>query len=260
MTVLRKLHLYGEMADIYGPEHDVCAATIGEAIRIVDCNHPGFNIYLRRRQFHLARGTGRITYSEDEITLGDSTVVEVLPHQYTVPQSNGDWHLIPAMQGSKSRSLKTVFSVVVGGALLATGVGGAAFGAFGAAPSATFATSTGFLGLSYGSVALLGASLFLGGINQLLAPSPTTSTEERTPTSFGFDGPSEIEDEGGAIPIIIGEVITGPVRVAASITTAAIGSGNYRNVGGKLGPVPKEGFGPGSFDFFIEQRLTEADQ
>lgn len=258
MTALRTLHLYGDLGDRFGREHRVAAATIGDAIRVVDCNEQGFALAMRRRKFHVAHGDGRISYGSTRIALGQSKAQEVQPHQYAVPRASGDWHLVPALEGSKGRGFKTVFSIVVGGALLATGIGGA-LGAFGqiaangagAAGSlgAGLATSTGFLGLSYGTVALMGASMFLGGINMLLAPTPKADTADRKPTAFGFDGPSETDDEGGPIPIIIGEVLTGPVRAASAITTAGQVNNSRGKNGGKGGTA-------GKFAFAIAERVS----
>lgn len=218
---LRTLHLYGDLADRYGAQHEVCAPTISEAIRIVDCNHPGFSLNLRRRQFHVG--------------IGDGDDVQELPqHHLFVPRSRGDWHLIPAAAGGKSRTMKTVFSIVVGGALLATGIGGALGAAQGTlsgtgatislGTQAGFAASTGFLGLSYGTVALMGAGVFLGGLNQLLTPTPKMDTGSKKPTSFSFDGPGEVDDEGGPIHLILGEVITGGVRIASAVESTVSGS------------------------------------
>lgn len=260
MTELRELHLYGDMAERFGRVHPVAAPTIGDAIRIVDCNYPGFALSMRRRNFHVARGPGRFSFTPEELSYGESKAREVLPHQLAVPAATGDWHLIPVMSGGKSGTFKTILTVVVGGALLATGIGGAlgagAFAAGGASTATAFATTTGFLGLSYGTVALMGASLFLSGINQLLSPTQTTDTSAKKPTSFSFDGPGEVDDEGGPIPIIIGEVLTGPVRIAAAITSSAVANGT-RNGNGQHPKEPGNyggGGGGGRYDFYVDQQ------
>lgn len=244
---VRKLHLYGELAEEFGAEHEVAAQTIGEALRIVGCNHAEFLPRIRRGHFHVAIGSGRVGYHKGtgRVTRGSSKAQEVLAHQYAVPRSNGDWHLVPALVGSKSRTLKTVFTIIAGGALLATGIGGAVAAGTGGLQGALFGASTGFLGLSYGTVTLLGAGLFLGGLSQILAPTPKTDTSERKPTAFSFDGPGERDDEGGPIPIIIGEVITGGIRIASSIETTAGVYSPYGNPFGDGGYVPG-GSGSGS--------------
>ena len=209
---MRTLHLYGELADTYGGSHEVAAATIPEALRIVECNHPGFLRVVRKQRFHVATG-------------GVNEEVEMLLHHIFMPTSHGDWHLVPALEGGKS-TLKVIFSIVIGGALLATGIGGAigagaaaSGGALGGASAGLLGAglSTGVLGLSYGSVALLGASFFLGGISQLLTQTPKGDTGEKKPTSFSFEGPAETDDEGGPLQIIVGEVICSGIRAASAV-------------------------------------------
>ena len=223
----RKLHLYGTLAERYGAVHEVACGTVSEAVRIVDCNHVGFCRDIRKMKFHIATGP----------SLDDCE--EMPEHQLFIPRSTGgDWHLVPAIEGAKGKTGKIIFSIIVGGALLATGIGGAAFGAFGAAGSATAATATGFLGLSYGTVALMGAGIFLGGLNMLLMPTPQTDTSEKKPTSFSFDGPGEVDDEGGPIHIIIGEVITGGIRIASSVESTqsgTLGRFDFNGTGGNSG-------------------------
>lgn len=296
MTALTKLHLYGPLADRYGAEHEVpVGVTILDAVRIVECNHPGFLMNVRRGKFHVAVGNGRVGYNvndnEVDIELGDSKATEVQLHQIAVPRSTGEWHLVPALTGEKSRTAKIIFMVVVGGALLATGVGGALAGAAlpgtGASLGLGFGLglSTGVLGLTYGTVALMGAAFLLGGINMLMTPTPKSDTGERKPTAFSFDGPSEVEDEGGPIPILIGELMIGGVKIASSInsfggaptnmkssTRGAIGSGggvtgNPGTVTGSAQPatsvpysqtfeVPAGAGGGGSGRFFESTRVN----
>jgi len=245
---LRKLHLYGPLADQFGTVHEVAAATISDALRIVECNHPGFGIKVKRGGYHCAIGDGRVDYSETENTIevarGTSSAEEIDPHALFLPRSKGDFHLVPALTGAKGRTFKTVFSIVVGGALLFTGVGGAAgvsaiAGGSGVGGTVA-AVGSGVLGLSAGTTALLGAGLFLGGLNSLLAPTPQTNVEDESPTSFSFSGPSERSDEGGAIPILIGELIIGHTTIASSIESTGTGGGSY-TYGGVSGGGGKGG-------------------
>jgi predicted phage tail protein len=246
---VRTLHLHGELADRYGAEHPVAAGTIFDAIRIVDCNHPGFCQAIRRSKFHIAVGPADL----DEAT-------ELLPHQYGVPRSNADWHLVPALEGGKGRTGKIIFSIIVGGALLATGIGGAALGAFAPGVTGLGLAGTAF-SISFSTMALMGAGIFLGGLSMLLAPVPKTDTAERKPTTFSFDGPGEIDDEGGPIPIIIGEVITGAVRVASAVESSRsfslgqydAGFGSNGGFGGTGGSGGGGGGGGGFFGSILQQ-------
>lgn len=226
MTELRNLRLYGSLANDFGEVHEVAADTLPAALRIVDCNHPGFLSRVRRGSFHCLFGSSEIEEAREMET-----------HHLPLPRSKGDFHLVPAAEGGKGRTGKIIFSIVVGGALLATGIGGA-LGATAAtveAGAATgFAASTGFLGISYGTVALMGAGLLLGGLNQLLTPVPKVNTDQRDPTAFTFGGPAAVDTEGGPIPLVYGEVIYGGVVVASSIRN---------NYGGSSGGTASGDFG-----------------
>lgn len=242
----RYVYLYGELAERYGAQHEVCVETITDALPIIECNHPGFIRQVRRRNFHVA------------VSHDDPTQPAELPlHHVFVPSSVGDWHLVPALEGGKN-GFKTIFSIVVGGALLATGIGGAALlpslgsvtGA-GGGLLAGLGASTGVLGLSYGAVALIGASFFLGGINQLLTQTPKTDTSERKPTTFSFSGPTETEDEGGPLQIIVGEVICSGIRAASSVesSNSASISQYFGHGAGGVGGI----FGDDRFSFLVSQ-------
>jgi predicted phage tail protein len=259
MTALTKLHLYGSLAERYGPEHNIpVGVAILDAVRIVECNHPGFLREVQRGQFHVAIGDGRVGYNDNEIELQGSRAVEIHQHQICVPRSSGEWHLIPALTGEKSRTAKIIFSVIIGGALLATGIGGALGAAALPGTGASLGlgmglgATSGFLGLSYGTIALMGAGFLLGGLNQLLAPTPKTNAADKKPTSFAFDGPGEIDNEGTAVPILCGEAIIGGVRIASSLrsyganpTALPIG-GSTSGSGNGIGTP--NGFGAGSFN------------
>lgn len=234
----RTLHLYGDLAKRFGKTHKVCVETLSEAIRIVECNHPGFLRRVRNGQFHCLRG---------DKTLKRST--EMHPHQTVIP-SRGDLHLIPVASGAKSRGLKIVFSIVVGGALLATGIGGA-LGAFGAGATGLGVAGTS-LAISFTTLSLMGAGILLGGLSMLLAPTPK-GEGERKQTSFTFDAPVNAGDEGGPVPLLYGELIVGSVTIASDIRTG-YGSFNGGTTGytkfGSGGTGTTVGGGTGTFDTF----------
>jgi predicted phage tail protein len=208
----------------------------------------------------VAVGDGRLGYDNDngDIELCGSRASQIYQHQVGVPRSRGEWHLVPAMAGGKNSSTgKIIFSIIIGGALLATGIGGAldaaALPGTGASLGLSFGlgASSGFLGLSYGTIALMGAGFLLGGLNMLIAPTPKTSSADKKPTSFAFDGPGEIDDEGGPVPILLGEAIIGGVRVASALTSegANPGSHHVHPIGGGAGgstPAFHEYFETGS--------------
>jgi predicted phage tail protein len=240
---LRNLYLHGDLAKVYGKKHRVFANTFRDALRIVDCNHPGFLRRVIRGNWHCLRGDRTMKRSH-----------EMAEHHVGMPIS-GDFHLVPVATGGKGRTGKIIFSIIIGGALLATGIGGAlgaaALPGTGASLGLGFGlgASSGFLGLSYGTIALMGAGILLGGLNMLLTPTPKDSHADQKKTSFTFDGPVNAGDEGLAIPILYGELIVGGVTIASDIRSgqpASVSGGG--GIGGGGTTVGRTiGGGTGSF-------------
>jgi predicted phage tail protein len=64
----------------------------------------------------------------------------------------------------------------------------------------------------------VGASLVLGGVAQLLTPTPTTSKDEADPRkSFSFSGIQNTNRAGVPVPVVYGETLVGSVVVSAGI-------------------------------------------
>jgi len=102
--------------------------------------------------------------------------------------------------------------------VLATGGLGAAF----ATPLA--------LGMTYGSVVLLGASMILSGVVGLLAqpPKPDSPTDRAAPgdvPSFLFNGVTNNSQEGGPVPLVFGTHLVGSVVVNAGLNAEDIPTG-----------------------------------
>lgn len=240
MRSLRKLYLYGDLAEKFGKVHDVFAATIPEAITIINCNFSNFSMTVRLGNFFCVKG--------DDLETGSQMSEKELAF-YT---QNSDFHLVPVAYGqAQGKSTgKLILSIVVGGALLATGIGGALAAGMASAGAGTAAAAggmaaftagagaaaggiAGMVGLSYGSLALMGASLLLGGISQLLSPQPQVDTSSDAPSSFTFDKPMNVNREGTAIPLIFGKKVrVGGITIASALTSTTSGAiltSNYSN-------------------------------
>jgi predicted phage tail protein len=67
-------------------------------------------------------------------------------------------------------------------------------------------------------VGLFGASLVLGGIAQLLTPTPKISQDEGDPRkSFSFSGIQNTNRAGVPVPVVYGETLVGSVVISAGI-------------------------------------------
>jgi predicted phage tail protein len=112
---------------------------------------------------------------------------------------------VPVVAGAGAIGRILIGALLIAGAFF---TGGATIGLLGLA--APVAVSTVLAGV--------GISLVLGGIAQLLTPTPTTSTDEGDPRkSFSFSGIQNTNRAGVPVPVVYGETLVGSVVVSAGI-------------------------------------------
>jgi predicted phage tail protein len=77
----------------------------------------------------------------------------------------------------------------------------------------------------FGSTALfmVGSTLLLGGIGQLLSPTPMTPTGDGSAkdpkASYSFNGIQNTSRQGTPVPVIYGETIVGSITISAGVDT-----------------------------------------
>ena len=148
-----------------------------------------------------------------KVTIGKQKIYKTNLKPMTEPWSEKDvLHIVPVIKGA-GRGLGQILA----GALL---ISLAVF----AAPIA----GGGFLGASGGgllgaaaskALGYIGVSLVLGGVSQLLSPSPPPIPEASKLQSFSFSGVVNVADQGLPVPICYGRVITGSVVISAGINS-----------------------------------------
>ena len=82
--------------------------------------------------------------------------------------------------------------------------------------SSPFMMSTGYA-MMFG----MGASLMLGGLSMMLAPTPPKfdyGSDAEDKPSYLFNGPTNVAEAGMTIPVIYGEVFTGSIPVSVGVT------------------------------------------
>jgi predicted phage tail protein len=193
--MLRKIKLYGKLAKFIGHrvlEADV--ATAAEAVRFLLANWPEAEAHMNDQHYRVSIGT----YDID---------LEELHH----PAGAAPISFVPVVAGAGA-----VGRILIGVALVAL-----SFVSFGAGAWAGVAGSFGTAaGAASGSVAvgLLGASLIIGGIAQLLTPTPKISNDEGDPRkSFSFSGIQNVSRAGVPVPVVYGETLVGSVVISAGI-------------------------------------------
>lgn len=236
--MMRTVFLYGALGRRYGWRHRFDIASLPEAIFALEANHPGFRqAFWKGPAYSFVRGSTR--------RQGRSMAAEELPIQLGAD----DVHIIPAAAGrggggtGKSIGMIVLGVAMVAGAFITAGmslapsfaVGASELGLAGAGGGMSFA-ATGFglgaeafalplLGsITYGNIAGIGAILALGGISQLISPTPQASpaySQERPEArpSFIYSGPVNTAEQGGPIPIIYGRMRVGSTLTSSDIST-----------------------------------------
>ena len=182
--MLRKIKLYGALAKFVGHrvlEADV--ATAAEAVRFLVTNWPEL-------EGHMAQQHYRVHTAGEDLTLEDI-------HN---PMGR-EIQIVPVMAGAGA-----IGRILLGIALIAV------------ASVVTFGTVGGLFaaGALNAAVFGLGASLVLGGIAQLLTPTPKTDEDEGDPKkSFSFSGIQNTTRAGVPVPVVYGEMLVGGIVVSA---------------------------------------------
>lgn len=180
---LKTIRLYGVLGTTFGRVHRLAVKTPKEAVKALSVIIPGFEAFMNssaQRGIEYAIFKGKKNISEDELT-DNSGSLEI--------------RIAPIITGSKRGGL---FQTVLGVALIAAATimtGGAALG---------FAAGFAAAG-TWGTAALVGASMAIGGVMQLIAPQPTGLSMRESPDnkpSYAFGGPVNTTTQGNPVGVL----------------------------------------------------------
>jgi len=209
----RNVYLEGEMGARFGKEFQIAADSFTEVFRCLKCNFSQFMPYLQ--ECH-EKNIGFILEVEGRPIRNDAEALLLY--------KEGDMIITPVPAGSKSGPAKILAAVAI--TVMTAGMGAAALGMT-ATSVATGATVTGFgaaftsmgaftaaLGGALGAGGTLGIltqvglgigiNLALGGIQQMMAPDP--STDNQQDESYIFQGSKQNIAEGDPVPVLYGEL------------------------------------------------------
>ena len=199
--MLRKIKLYGRLAKFVGQrvfEADVASAA--EAVRFLLVNFPQLEKHMADQHYRVSVGKYALTLDE----LHD-------------PAGQQEIKIVPVLAGAGATGRIIAGVVLFAIATLATAGGGAIFGA-------AFAKNIGLLAVTQA----IGVSLVLGGVSQLLTPTPKinapgTPQDNNDPRkSYSFSGIQQTSRQGVPVPIVYGETVVGSVVVSAGIDTVQV--------------------------------------
>ena len=188
MTALAVVTLNGALGKKFGRKWNVAAETVAEALQIIDANKPGLCAWMRMNMAKFDR-------YHVKIERHDGTHVEVSEQELNmVSEGLKSITITPVMAGAGA-----ALRIVVGVVLMVASIW--------AGPAAPYLFS-------------MGASLALGGIIELLSPTPKMSSgnQRSDNTSYYFDGPVNTVDQGVPVPLIYGRILAGSQVISARVT------------------------------------------
>jgi predicted phage tail protein len=210
--MLRVIKVYGSLAKFLGAKSfKAVVQTPLEAVRFLRANFPGLDA-------HMAEHDYKISVGRHELEAGAN------PEQLTLPSAKSEpIRIIPVVSGAGSGTAK----ILAGVALIAFAIiaGPAAGGFLGL--GAGGAPGTALLGgVAAQVIGGIGLSLALGGVAQLLTPTPQQAavpTGIDNPSdprsSYSFGGVVNVSRQGIPVPIVYGETVVGSVVLSAGINT-----------------------------------------
>lgn len=204
----RTIRIYGALAKflkrrVFRAE----VANAAEAVRFLLANFPQLEQHMADQYYQVRVGSRALPIGENPLELhgpiGDREVISIIP---VMAGAGGGFN-----------------SILVGIGLIA----------------ATFLTAGLFTGFAAGglfgvgtvgtAVLGIGASLVLGGVAQLLTPTPQlnagpgglgSDTDPRR--SYSFSGVQNTSREGTPVPVVYGEVMVGSIVISAGISTEKV--------------------------------------
>jgi predicted phage tail protein len=196
--MLRKIKLYGKLAKFIGHrvlEADV--ATAAEAVRFLLANWPELEAHMSDQHYRVSIGT----YDID---------LEELHH----PAGAAPISFVPVVTGAGATG-----RIIAGIALIALAI---VFAPGGALAGAAFTLGSQAVTI----IAGIGISLALGGVAQLLTPTPKVpqgaDKQDDPRKSYSFSGIQNTSRQGVPVPIVYGETLVGSVVISAGIDTVQV--------------------------------------
>ena len=195
--MLRKVKLYGELADFIGhKELDAVITSTADAIRFLITNFPKLEAHMADRHYQVL---------VDDYEIGEEDI------HNPIGQSN--INIVPVIVGAGGG--RGLGKILLGAALIGLSFSGAIF-----ANPVNLVGNT--IGIGAKTVGMLGVSLALQGVTEMLFPLPQPqdfSNEEDPRISFSFSGVQNTSRAGTSHPIAYGEIVTGSVVISAGIDT-----------------------------------------
>lgn len=185
--------LLGVLGRQFGRRHQMVVASAAEAVRALSAN---FSTFERELVSSGERGVGyKVLVGRDELNL----------ERLHEPSGQQRITIAPVISGAGGNGLG---QIILGAALIAVAwwnpMGWAAAGSF----------------LSQATLYSVGTSMILGGVVQMIAPTPKASDPSERPDnkpSYAFNGAVNTTAQGQPVPVGYGRLIVGSAVISAGI-------------------------------------------
>lgn len=199
--MLRTVRIYGNLAKfLKRRSFKADVATAAEAVKFLLANFPQLERHMVEQHYEVKVGDHPLMLGED-------------PGELHLPTGKRETiSIIPVVAGAG-----TVGRIIAGVALIAL--------SFAIIPLGIAAAGSGIATLVGG----LGASLALGGVAQLLTPTPQLQAKGQDSDadprkSYSFSGIQNVSRQGLPVPIVYGETIVGSIVISAGVSTEQVAS------------------------------------
>jgi predicted phage tail protein len=188
--MLNKVKLYGELAERYGKEWNLDINSPAEAIRALSANNKGFREFIGESE---SRGVGY------QVVVGTS-YIEDPSNELGIPVGVQDIKIIPKVLGAKSSLGKILVGAII---------------VYFAWP---YLGAAGWQGVAANMAASLGASLVIGGVAEMLAPTPPGPPKDAELSDNKSLGPINTAIQGFPVPVCYGQLLIGGAVISAAVT------------------------------------------
>jgi predicted phage tail protein len=200
--MLRKIKLYGHLAKAVGRRTlEAHVASAAEAVRFLLANFPHLESLMVESHYKVSVGDHSLSYDELHYPSGQSFI-----------------SFVPVVQGAGEG-----FGAILAGIALVALAFIPFGGIFAGVGGSTLLGGTAAAGFGSTALFMVGSTLLLGGIGQLLSPTPMTPTgngSAKDPkASFSFNGIQNTSRQGTPVPVIYGETIVGSITISAGVDT-----------------------------------------
>ena len=226
---MREIKLYGALAKFVGQRRFLAEVnSAAEGIRMLLANFPGLERHMADQHYKVI--VDSYESELEQIHFPASQTIKIVP-------------VVGGAGGGTGRILAGVallaFAIVAGPAVAAFGtVGTPAVGGVVGLGGSLGTAATGFVlgGAAATAIGSIGAALILGGVSQLLTPTPqigsfgpasvgnarsrntsTQATELDPQESYSFSGIQNTSRQGTPVPVVYGETVVGSVVISAGI-------------------------------------------